>query len=230
MSIESALRESLCRWGRSLFERGLTAGSSGNLSARLTDGFLVTPTNACLGFLEPDRLAKLDPDGQPISGDKPTKEVPLHLSFYRARPQAGGVVHLHSTYATLLSCLADADPANMIPPITPYVVMRVGRVPLIPYTHPGSTDVAPLGCELRSGGLRRRGTRGDRETRHAVARPAGAPSRAGPGGGAAQAVRASLTRPPPHRNGSSTSFASTGPPARSTITTSPGCAATETSA
>jgi 3-dehydro-4-phosphotetronate decarboxylase len=144
MSIESALRESLCRWGRSLFERGLTAGSSGNLSARLTDGFLVTPTNACLGFLEPDRLAKLDPDGQPISGDKPTKEVPLHLSFYRARPQAGGVVHLHSTYATLLSCLADADPANMIPPITPYVVMRVGRVPLIPYTHPGSTDVAPL--------------------------------------------------------------------------------------
>jgi 3-dehydro-4-phosphotetronate decarboxylase len=144
MTDEGALRASMVRWGRSLFERGLTAGSSGNLSARLDDGFLVTPTNACLGFLEPERLSKLDPAGAHVSGDQPTKEAPLHLSFYRARPEAGGVVHLHSTYATLLSCLADADPEDMIPPITPYMVMRVGRVPLIPYTPPGSQEVAPF--------------------------------------------------------------------------------------
>jgi 3-dehydro-4-phosphotetronate decarboxylase len=144
MRDEGALREQMVRWGKSLFERGLTAGSSGNLSARLDDGFLVTPTNACLGFLNPDRLCKLDGDGRHLAGDKPTKETPLHLSFYKARREAGGVVHLHSTYATLLSCLADADPSDMIPPITPYVVMRVGRVPLIPYTPPGSADVAPF--------------------------------------------------------------------------------------
>lgn len=141
---EARLREAMCRWGRSLFERGLTAGSSGNLSARLDDGFLVTPTNACLGFLEPDRLSKLDGQGAHISGDPPTKEVPLHLAFYRARPGAGAVVHLHSTYATALSCLADTDRENAIAPITPYVVMRVGRVPIVDYVMPGSSAIGPL--------------------------------------------------------------------------------------
>ena len=141
---EAALREAMCRWGRSLFERGLSPGSSGNLSARLDDGFLVTPTNSCLGFLEPARLSRLDAEGRHVGGDKPTKELPLHLSFYRARPSCGGVVHLHSTYATALSCLADVDPEDTVPPITPYVVMRVGKVPLIPYTHPGSPDVVPF--------------------------------------------------------------------------------------
>ena len=105
MNVETELRAEICLWGRSLFERGYTAGSSGNMSARLDDGFLFTPTNSCLGFLEPDRLAKLDLDGRHLSGDAPTKELPLHLAFYEARPQAGGVVHLHSTYATALSCL-----------------------------------------------------------------------------------------------------------------------------
>ena len=106
------LRAEICLWGRSLFERGYTAGSSGNLSARLPDGFLLTPTNSCLGFLEPERLAKLDLDGRHLSGDAPTKEVPLHMAFYEARPQAGGIVHLHSTYATALSCLEGLDPAD----------------------------------------------------------------------------------------------------------------------
>lgn len=141
---ERALRDEICRLAGSLFARGLTAGSSGNLSARLPDGFLATPTNGCLGFLDPDRLSKLDLRGAHVAGDPPTKEVPLHMALYRARPEAGGVVHLHSPYATALSCLADTDPEDAIPPITPYVVMRVGRVPLIPYTRPGSAEVAPL--------------------------------------------------------------------------------------
>jgi len=141
---EQALRDEMCRWGAALFNRGLTSGSSGNLSARLADGFLVTPTNSCLGLLEPARLSKLDLSGRHLSGDPPTKEIPLHMAFYEARPGAGGVVHLHSTYATAISCLADVDPYDALPPITPYVVMRVGRVPLIPYTHPGSVEVKPL--------------------------------------------------------------------------------------
>ena len=141
---EASLRAGMVRWGASLFGRGLTPGSSGNISVRLEDGYLVTPTNACLGFLEADRIAKLDAGGRHSSGDAPTKELPLHLAFHAARPSARAVVHLHSTYATLLSCLADVDPDDAMPPITPYVVMRVGRVPVVPYTMPGSADVAPL--------------------------------------------------------------------------------------
>lgn len=141
---EQHLRDEICRWGESLFKRGYTAGSSGNLSARLPDGFLVTPTNSCLGYLESVRLSKLDPGRVAVSGDAPTKEIPLHMAFYESRPRAGGVVHLHSTYATALSCLEDTDPEDTIPPITPYVVMRVRRVPLIPYTYPGSADTGAL--------------------------------------------------------------------------------------
>jgi ribulose-5-phosphate 4-epimerase/fuculose-1-phosphate aldolase len=141
---EQAVRENLVKWGKSLFERGLTAGSSGNMSARLDDGFLFTPTNSCLGFLDAERLSKLDLDGKHVSGDAPTKELPLHFGFYDARPSAKAVVHLHSTYATALSCLADVDPTDAIPPITPYVVMRVGRVPIVPYTRPGSAEIKPL--------------------------------------------------------------------------------------
>lgn len=137
-------REALCRWAKSLFDRGLSPGSSGNITCRFEDGFLATPTNSCLGFLDPQRLSVLDAEGRHLSGDKPTKELPLHLAYYRARPSAGAVVHLHSTYATALSCLADTDPEDAIPPITPYIAMRVGRVPVLPYTHPGSADVAPL--------------------------------------------------------------------------------------
>jgi ribulose-5-phosphate 4-epimerase/fuculose-1-phosphate aldolase len=141
---EQAIRDNLVKWGKSLFERGLTAGSSGNMSVRLDDGFLFTPTNSCLGFLEADRLSKLDPAGKHISGDPPTKELPLHFGFYDQRPASRAVVHLHSTYATALSCLSDVDPKDAIPPITPYVVMRVGQVPVVPYTRPGSAEVKPM--------------------------------------------------------------------------------------
>ena len=141
---EQRARDSLVRWGKSLFDRGLTPGSSGNLSVRVADGWLFTPTNSCLGFLDADRLSRLDAGGGHVGGDPPTKELPLHFAFYEARPSARAVVHLHSTHATALSCLADVDPDDAIPPITPYVVMRVGRVPVVPYTRPGSADVAPL--------------------------------------------------------------------------------------
>lgn len=141
---EADLRERMVKWGRSLFERGFTVGSSGNISVRCGDGFLVTPTNSCMGFLDAARITKLDAGWNLVSGDAPTKEVPLHRAFYEGRPQTGAVVHLHSTFATALSCLADIDPEDAIAPITPYVVMRVGRVPVLPYTMPGSADVAPL--------------------------------------------------------------------------------------
>lgn len=141
---EQAVRDNIVRWGKSLFDRGLTAGSSGNISVRVEDGTIATPTNSCLGFLDADRLSKLDLGGGHVSGDAPTKELPLHFAFYEGRPDCRAVVHLHSTYATALSCLADIDHADAIPPITPYVVMRVGTVPVVPYTLPGSADVKPL--------------------------------------------------------------------------------------
>jgi ribulose-5-phosphate 4-epimerase/fuculose-1-phosphate aldolase len=140
---EAKLREALVRWGRSLFERRFTVGSSGNISVRFDGGFLCTPTNSCLGFLDADRLAMLDTSGNYVGGDAPTKELPLHMAFYEGRPSTKAVVHLHSTYATAVSCLADVDPEDAIAPITPYVVMRVGRVPVLPYTKPGSADIAP---------------------------------------------------------------------------------------
>ena len=141
---ENSIRDEIVKWGKSLFERGLTAGSSGNISVRLDDGYLFTPTNSCMGFLEADRLSKLDLSGAHVSGALPTKELPLHFGVYHARPAAGAVVHLHSTHATALSCLADTDPHDAVPPITPYVVMRVGRVPVIGYTRPGAPEVKPL--------------------------------------------------------------------------------------
>jgi ribulose-5-phosphate 4-epimerase/fuculose-1-phosphate aldolase len=141
---EQAARNNLVKWGKSLFERGLTAGSSGNMSVRLDDGFLFTPTNSCLGYLETDKISKLDLQGKHLSGDPPTKELPLHFGFYDQRSAARAVVHLHSTYATALSCLSDTDPRDAIPPITPYVVMRVGQVPVMPYTRPGSAEVKPM--------------------------------------------------------------------------------------
>lgn len=141
---EHADRADIARWGKSLFERGLTSGSSGNISVRLRDGFLATPTNSCLGFLDPARLSRLDGEGRLLAGDPPTKELPLHLGFYRARSDATAVVHLHSTYATALSCLADTNSEDAIPPLTPYIVMRAGRVPLLPYVQPGSSEAYRL--------------------------------------------------------------------------------------
>ncbi|UFM66599.1 aldolase [Paracoccus sp. MA] len=134
---EQELREELVRLARSLYERGFSVGSAGNISVALPDGWLMTPTNSCLGFLEADRISRLDRDWNHVGGDRPSKEVFLHRAFYETRPGTGAVVHLHSTHATALSCLEDLDPEDTIPPLTPYVVMRVGRVPLIPYVIPG---------------------------------------------------------------------------------------------
>jgi ribulose-5-phosphate 4-epimerase/fuculose-1-phosphate aldolase len=134
---ESQLREDMARLCKSLFDRGLSVGSAGNISARVDDGVLITPTNSCLGFLDPARISKLDENFNHVSGDKPSKEVFLHRAFYDTRPGTGAVVHLHSTYATALSCLADINEEDCIPPLTPYVVMRVGRVKLVPYFRPG---------------------------------------------------------------------------------------------
>jgi len=140
---ETRLREEICRLGRSLFERGLTPGSSGNISARLDDGgYLVTPTNASLGFLDPARLSRLGADGRLASGDAPTKEVPLHSALYQTRGGARAVVHLHSTHSVALSMLPEIDPRAALPPLTPYYLMRCGATALLPYHRPGDPAVA----------------------------------------------------------------------------------------
>jgi ribulose-5-phosphate 4-epimerase/fuculose-1-phosphate aldolase len=141
---ELVTRNLLVALGGSLFARGFSVGSAGNISVRLPDGYLMTPTNSSLGRLDADRLSKLAPDFTHISGDPPSKEVFLHRAFYRARPEAGAVVHLHSTMATAVACLPDLDAANPIPPLTPYFVMRVGRtMPLVPYYRPGDAAMEP---------------------------------------------------------------------------------------
>ena len=142
--MEAQLRDEMAVLARSLFERGYSVGSSGNISARVDDGLLITPTNSCLGRLDPARIAKLDPNGRHVGGDKPSKEVFLHRAFYETRPGTGAVVHLHSTYATAVSCHCDTDPEDAIPPITPYVVMRVGRVKLLPYIRPGDPRMGDM--------------------------------------------------------------------------------------
>jgi ribulose-5-phosphate 4-epimerase/fuculose-1-phosphate aldolase len=141
---EVLARAELVALSASLFQRGYSVGSAGNISLRLSDGFLVTPTNSSLGALDPGRLSVLDAQWRHVSGDPPSKEVFLHRAFYETRPGTGAVVHLHSTYATALSCLAEIDPADAIPPITPYVVMRVGRVPCVPYVRPGDPAMGDL--------------------------------------------------------------------------------------
>jgi ribulose-5-phosphate 4-epimerase/fuculose-1-phosphate aldolase len=148
---EQGLREEICFWGKSMFDRGLTPGSSGNLSARLDDGYLVTPTGSCLGTLDPVQLSKLDRAGRHVGGEKPTKETFLHLATYAARPNAGGVVHLHSTYATALSCLEDVDPADALARLTPYTMMLLGRVPIAPYAAPGSEALGEAVSEAMRG-------------------------------------------------------------------------------
>ncbi|HEX2944310.1 MAG TPA: aldolase [Rhodopila sp.] len=141
---EHATRVLLCELAASLFARGFSVGSAGNISVRLADGYLMTPTNSSLGRLDPIRLSKLDKDFQHVDGDKPSKEVFMHRAFYRARPDAGAVVHLHSTQATAVSCLPDVDANNPIPPLTPYFVMRVGRrMPIVRYYRPGDAAMEP---------------------------------------------------------------------------------------
>jgi ribulose-5-phosphate 4-epimerase/fuculose-1-phosphate aldolase len=144
MATEHELREEICRVGASLFARGYTVGTSGNISARLPDGFLITPTDACLGQLDPARLAKLAPDGTQVSGDRGSKTIRLHRAIYEADPAVGGVVHTHSTHLVALSLTAFVDPSCMVPPLTPYHVMKAGRVPLIPYRRPGDPAVVDM--------------------------------------------------------------------------------------
>ena len=140
---EAKLREQICLFARSLFERGLTPGSSGNISLRLDDGgWLVTPTNASLGFLDPARLSRLDEAGHLLAGDPPTKEMPLHGALYDSRTTARAIVHLHSTHAVALSMLPEIDPAAVLPPLTPYYLMRAGQTALVPYYRPGDPAVA----------------------------------------------------------------------------------------
>jgi ribulose-5-phosphate 4-epimerase/fuculose-1-phosphate aldolase len=148
MSDESTIREDIVRLSTSLYNRGFSVGSAGNISAAVEDGFLMTPTNSCLGFLDPARISKLDHDWRHVSGDKPSKEVFLHRAFFETRQNVGAVVHLHSTFATALSCLEDVDPEDCIPPLTPYVVMRVGAVRLVPYVRPGDEKAGDLIREL----------------------------------------------------------------------------------
>jgi ribulose-5-phosphate 4-epimerase/fuculose-1-phosphate aldolase len=139
---ETKLREEICVFGKSMFDRGLTVGSSGNISVRLDDGWLMTPTNSCLGRLDPATLSKVDAKGNLQSGDKQTKESFLHLSMYAERPAAGAIVHLHSTHSVAVSCLADVDPKQPIPPITAYYVMKIGNLVLLPYYAPGDMTLA----------------------------------------------------------------------------------------
>jgi ribulose-5-phosphate 4-epimerase/fuculose-1-phosphate aldolase len=140
---ETKQREEICRLGRSLFERGLTPGSSGNISLRCDDGgFLVTPTNASLGSLDPARLSRLDASGRLLTGDPPTKEVPLHNALYETRGPSRAVVHLHSTHSVALSMLPEIDPRAALPPLTAYYVMKCGATALVPYYRPGDPAVA----------------------------------------------------------------------------------------
>jgi ribulose-5-phosphate 4-epimerase/fuculose-1-phosphate aldolase len=143
LSEATAQRDLICKVGRSIFDRGLTAGSTGNISVRLSDGsMLMTPTNASLGDLDPARLSHVAEDGAVISGDKPTKEAFLHRCMYCERNADHAVVHLHSTHAVAVSILRDVDPADVLPPLTAYYIMRVGKLPLIPYFAPGDEALA----------------------------------------------------------------------------------------
>ena len=138
MNEQTHMREKICRLARSIFDRGMTSGASGNISARLPDGnLLVTPTGSSLGALDPARLSLIAPDGRLVSGDPPTKEMPLHSAFYETRSSCAAIVHLHSTHSVALSMLPDTDPDNVLPPLTPYPVMRLGKVKLLPYFRPG---------------------------------------------------------------------------------------------
>ena len=146
---ERELREAIVAHARSLFARGLSPGTSGNISVRTRDGFVMTPTGASFGALDAARLSRLDAGGRHVDGDVPTKESPLHLAMYEERPDANAIVHLHSTYAVAVACLDDVDADDVLPPLTPYYVMRVGRLPLVPYAKPGDPALGEAVREAR---------------------------------------------------------------------------------
>lgn len=147
---DAPVRDRIVKFGRSIFDRGLTFGSTGNISVKVDDGWLMTPTGSSLGDLDPARISKVAWDGRHIGGDAPTKESFLHVAMYEERPRAGAVVHLHSTHSTAVSCMADIDPANILPPLTAYYVMRIGTLPLVPYFAPGDINLAKAVRELAS--------------------------------------------------------------------------------
>lgn len=153
MSSESKLREQICLLAKSMFDRGLTGGSTGNISARTEDGgLLVSPTGSSFGRLDPAELSRFDAAGQHIAGLKPTKEMPLHSAFYETRKSAGAVVHLHSCHSVAWSMMPEIDPDNVLPPVTPYAIMKLGKVQLLPFFMPGD---AAMGEALRSLGGKR---------------------------------------------------------------------------
>lgn len=139
---EMQARERIAQFGKSIFDRGLTAGTSGNISVKVSDGWLMTPTNSSLGSLEPATLSRLGSDGKLVSGGQPTKEAFLHRAMYEMRSDCQAVVHLHSTHSVAVSCLADVNVADVLPPITAYYIMRIGTLPLIPYFKPGDLKLA----------------------------------------------------------------------------------------
>ena len=141
---ETQLRDEICRVGRSLFERGYVHATAGNISVRLQDGYLITPTDACLGTLDPARLARLDAQGVQTAGDRASKTLTLHRRIYEAAPQARCVIHTHSTHLVALTLQGVWSDDDILPPITPYFVMKVGHVPLIPYHRPGDPRAAEL--------------------------------------------------------------------------------------
>jgi ribulose-5-phosphate 4-epimerase/fuculose-1-phosphate aldolase len=138
MTAETRLRELICVLAKSMFDRGLTGGSTGNISARTEDGgLLVSPMGTSFGRLDPARLSRFDAAGNLVGGDDPTKEMPLHTAFYDTRSTAGAVVHLHSCHSVALSLLPDADEDSFLPPLTPYAIMKLGKVKLLPFFRPG---------------------------------------------------------------------------------------------
>ena len=147
---ETRTRDLIVEMAKSLFDRGLTFGSSGNISVRTEEGWLMTPTGCSMGNIDPTTISKLDKNGNLISGDPPTKESFLHLAMYEQRPQDSAVVHLHSTHSVAVSCLDGINPENVLPPITAYYVMRIGILPLIPYFPPGDIKLANVVREMAS--------------------------------------------------------------------------------
>jgi ribulose-5-phosphate 4-epimerase/fuculose-1-phosphate aldolase len=148
LSTEEQLREEICTVGKSLYERGYTVGSAGNISARLEDGWLITPTDACLGRLKPEEIAKVSKDGTWVSGNKPSKTLELHRQVYDRNPEVNGVVHTHSTSLVALTLAGVWNKDDILPPLTPYQIMKVGHIPLIAYQRPGSPDVAAQVAQL----------------------------------------------------------------------------------
>ena len=139
---EARLRDAVAGFGKSLFDRGLTHGASGNISVRTDDGgLLVTPTGVSLGHLDPAQLSRFTADGRHLDGPTPTKEMPLHAALYATRSGAGAVVHLHATHSVAVSMLPGLDPDDALPPLTAYYLMKVGRTALLPYHRPGDARV-----------------------------------------------------------------------------------------